>query len=240
MGAKYKRILLKLSGEALGGTQGFGIDRKFIVSLVEEIKEVRDAGVEIALVIGGGNFFRGISGSSQGMSRTVSDTIGMLATAMNACILSEYLIAAGVSAKVYSALSMEAVAEFYTPRKAVESMKNGSVVLIACGTGNPFFTTDTAAALRCAETGCDVFLKATKVDGIFDSDPMKNPHACKIPSLTHAEALNRTIKVMDSTAFSLCMDNAIPIIVFKLGENRNLFNCVQGSPVGSIVTKENI
>ncbi len=238
MGPYYHRILLKISGEALAGTDGHGIDRDVTNKIATEIKSVHETGVQIALVIGGGNFFRGIAAAAEGLDRTTGDTIGMLATIMNSLLFKESLHKVGVEARVLSAINVEKAAEFYLPRHAIDYMNNGRIVIIAAGTGNPYFTTDTAAALRCAETQCDVLLKATKVDGIYDSDPVKNPDAVKLESLTHNDALQRNLRVMDATAFSLCMENSIPIIVFKLLESGNLYKCVvEGHTIGSIVNK---
>lgn len=234
MDSRYKRILLKLSGEAIAGKKGFGIDPEILGSIAEEIKSVYAIGVQIALIIGGGNIFRGISDAAKRMNRVSADTVGMLATVINSLLLKESLVSIGVKCKVLSAAEMKKVAEFYTPQKAIEYMDNGYIIIIAGGTGNPYFTTDTAAALRCAETECDIILKATKVDGIYDSDPVKNPDAKKIESLTHKEALKRDIRVMDATAFSLCMENSIPIKVFKLSTG-NLIKCIEGKSIGSSV-----
>ena len=240
---KYNRILLKLSGEVFAGKNGSGFDPHILATVAEEIYTVIQADVQVGIVIGGGNLFRGLpalqsKNALSVVSRTTADTVGMLATAMNCCIFSEYLISLGMKTHVFSAISMDRVADLYTPYKAINALENNRVVLIACGTGNPFFTTDTAAALRCAEIEADILIKATKVDGIYDSDPAKNPHAKKIDVLTHHFALESNIQVMDSTAFSLCRENAIPIIVFKLLETGNLLKCIQGMPVGSLVKKE--
>lgn len=233
----YKRILLKISGEVLAGKRGYGIDSEIAKQIASEIKNVHDAGVQIAIVIGGGNIFRGVAAATEGLNRVACDTVGMLATVMNSIIFRESLQATGVEARVLSAIEIEKAAEFYIPQRAINHIKNGWVVLIAGGTGNPYFTTDTAAALRCAETQCDVLLKATKVDGIYDSDPVKNPDAIKLDYITHSEAISRNIRVMDATAFSLCMENSIPIIVFKLLESGNLRKLIEGQSVGSIVKK---
>lgn len=226
-----------MSGEALAGERGFGVDADIMKQVASEIKTVHISGVQIAIVIGGGNIFRGVSSAAKGMKRTSADTVGMLATVMNSLLFKEVLQNMGVETRVLSAAKMEKVAEFYIPQRAINHMEHGRVVVIAGGTGNPYFTTDTAAALRCAETECDVLFKATKVDGIYDSDPMKNPDAVKLDSLTHSEALQRKIRVMDATAFSLCMENEISIAVFKLLEPGNLEKCVNGEKVGSIVNK---
>jgi uridylate kinase len=232
----YKRILLKLSGEALAGTQGYGIDAVTADAVAVEVRAVRDAGALVGIVLGGGNIFRGLAGAAQGVDRTTGDTVGMLATVINSLLFKESLRRAGVDAVVYSSIQMDKAAEFFIARRAIEQMEKGRVVIIAGGTGNPYFTTDTAAALRCAELRCDALVKGTKVDGIYDSDPAKNPRAVKIDTLTHQEALARGLRIMDASAFSLCMDNNIPIIVCKLTVAGNLAKCVQGLPVGSIVT----
>jgi uridylate kinase len=231
----YRRVLLKLSGEALAGSQGFGIDPSVCQSISAEIKSIVSAGVQVGVVIGGGNIFRGES-TGANMTRTTADSIGMLATVINSLILKEHLSAAGVDTVVLSANYVEKACELYTPAAALDHLKQNRVVIIAGGTGNPYFTTDTAAALRCAEISAEVILKATKVDGVYDSDPMKNPKAKRFTSLTHEDALSRSLKVMDATAFSFCMVNKIPIIVFKL-EPGNILKCIEGKPVGSIVTK---
>ena len=234
----YKRILLKISGEALSGKSDFGIDSEISKQIALEIKAVYDAGVEVAIVIGGGNILRGVEAAAKGLNRTASDTVGMLATVINSILFKETLLGVGIDARVLSAIKIEKAAEFYIPQRAINHMTKGRVVIIAGGTGNPYFTTDTAAALRCAETQCEVLLKATKVDGIYDSDPIKNPDAVKLKSITHAEAIAQDLRIMDATAFSLCMENSIPIIVFKLLEPGNLRKCIEGHQVGSIVKKE--
>jgi len=230
---QYRRILLKLSGEVLGGPQQSGIDPDITGSIADEIVSCHAAGIQIGIVIGGGNIIRGAT--TKGVSRVAGDAMGMLATTINSIALSEALVARGVSSIVMTAVHIDKAGEFYTPERAVAAMERGSVVVIAGGTGNPFFTTDTAAALRCAEIGAEVLLKATKVDGVYDSDPVKNPAAVKFPVISHAEALSRQLKVMDATAFSFCMENDIPIIIFKLLERGNLRNCLEGRNVGSIV-----
>ena len=232
----YKRILLKLSGEALAGKAGYGIDSGIIKQIASEVTDVHKAGVQIAIVIGGGNIFRGVSAAAKDFDRTTADTVGMLATVINSLLFKETLKAFGVEAAVLSAIAMEKAAQFYTPERACKHLEKGRIIIIAAGTGNPYFTTDTAAALRCAEIQCDVLLKATKVDGIYDSDPAKNPHAVKLDCITHKEALEKGLRIMDATAFSLCMENAIPVIVFKL-ESGNLRRCIEGHPVGSMVKK---
>jgi len=225
--------LLKLSGEVLGGPQQSGIDPEVTGSIADEIASCHAAGVQIGIVIGGGNFIRGAT--TKGVSRVAGDAMGMLATTINSIALSEALIARGVQSVVLTAVHLDRAGEYYTPEKAIAFLERGTVVVIAGGTGNPFFTTDTAAALRCAEIGAEVLMKATKVDGVYDSDPVKNPAAVKFQTLSHAEALSRQLKVMDATAFSFCMENDIPIIIFKLLERGNLRNSLEGKKVGSIV-----
>ncbi|MDR0307827.1 MAG: UMP kinase [Chitinispirillales bacterium] len=230
---KYKRILLKLSGEALAGSQGSGIDRPSIEKIAAEVAQVIRDGIKTAIVIGGGNIIRGAA--AQGISRVPGDAMGMLATVINSIAFAEYLKSFGARAHVLTAVHIDRAGEFYTPERAAEIMESGAAVIIGGGTGNPFFTTDTAAALRCAETGGQVILKATKVDGIYDSDPFKNPQAKRFSEITHVEALAKKLKIMDSAAFSLCMEHNIPIIVFKLLEEGNLAKCLMGEPIGTIV-----
>jgi uridylate kinase len=232
----YKRILLKLSGEVFAGSKGFGFDPAVVDRIAAEIRELHDAGVQIGVVIGGGNIFRGGS-AAEGMDRTLADNIGMLATLINSLYFKASLEKIGIPCCVMSAAPFPKAAEYFTAEAARRLCDSGAVVIIAGGTGNPYFTTDSAAALRCAEIKADVLLKATKVDGVYDSDPVKNPAAKKFESITHAEALARNLRVMDATALSLCMENNIPIIVFKLLETGNLRRCVEGAPVGTIVKK---
>jgi uridylate kinase len=229
----YRRILLKLSGEVLAGAQKHGIDPDITGSIAEEIAEVHAAGVQVGIVIGGGNMLRGAT--TKGVSRVAGDTMGMLATVINSIALAESLGQSGVPVRVLTAVHIDRAGEFYTASYARQLLESGTVVVIAGGTGNPFFTTDTAAALRCAEIEADVLLKATKVDGIYDSDPVKNPAAVKFATISHAEALSRQLKVMDATAFSFCRENDIPIIIFKLLERGNLRKCIEGDNVGSII-----
>ena len=231
---KYKRVLLKLSGEALAGKQGFGIDDAVISKIAGEVAAIAKDGVQTAIVIGGGNFIRGAAAS--GVSRTAGDAMGMLATVINSIAFGERLKSCGVDAQVLTAVRLDRAGEYYTPERAAAALESGAVALIGGGTGNPFFTTDTAAALRCAEIGAEAMLKATKVDGVYDSDPMKNPNAKRFDTLTHAEALSKKLKVMDATAFSFCMEQGIPIVVFKLLEEGNLAKCLTGEPVGTTVT----
>ncbi|HZO84077.1 MAG TPA: UMP kinase [Verrucomicrobiae bacterium] len=235
-GPKYQRILLKLSGEALGGQTGTGIDADSVTDMARQIREVRELGVEVVVVIGGGNIFRGVQGSERGIERATGDYMGMLATVINALALQDALEKQGVATRVQSAITMHQVAEAFIRRRAVRHLEKGRVVIFGGGTGNPFFSTDTAAALRANEIGAEVILKATKVDGIYDSDPKKNPSAKRYTQLTYLDALQRQLKVMDSTAFSLCMDNKMPIIVFDLFKPHNLRKVVMGEKVGTLVT----
>jgi uridylate kinase len=233
---KYRRILLKLSGEALGGDEGVGISAVAVRRMAEEIQEVRQLGVEVVIVVGGGNIFRGVHGSKQGIERATGDYMGMLATVINALALQDALEKLGVPTRVQSAIAMSQVAEPFIRRRAVRHLEKGRVVIFGGGTGNPYFSTDTAAALRANEIGSDVILKATKVDGIYDSDPMKNPKARRYQQICYLDALQRQLKVMDSTAFSLCMDNQMPIIVFDAFRPHNLRRVVMGEKVGTMVT----
>jgi uridylate kinase len=233
---KYKRILIKLSGEALGGKTGMGIDPEALANMAHQIREVRDLGVEVVIVIGGGNIFRGITGTQSGIERATGDYMGMLATIINALALQDSLEKMGVATRVQSAITMHQVAEAFIRRRAVRHLEKNRVVIFGGGTGNPFFSTDTAAALRANEIGAEVIMKATKVDGIYDSDPKKNPGAKRFDRLTYLDALQRQLKVMDATAFSLCMDNKMPIIVFDLFKPHNLRRVVMGENVGTLVT----
>ena len=233
---KYRRILLKLSGEALGGEAGVGICPAVVHDIAQQIQEVRDLGVQIVIVIGGGNIFRGLQGSEKGIERATGDYMGMLATIINALALQDALEKAGVATRVQSAISMAQVAESFIRRRAVRHLEKNRVVIFAGGTGNPFFSTDTAAALRANEIGAEVILKATKVDGIYDSDPKKNPKAKRFATISYLDALQRQLKVMDSTAFSLCMDNKMPIIVFDLFKAHNIKRVVLGEEIGTLVS----
>ncbi|MBI3457142.1 MAG: UMP kinase [Candidatus Rokubacteria bacterium] len=233
---KYKRILLKLSGEALAGTQGYGIDAAVLDRIVDEVRSIRALRVEVAIVIGGGNIFRGLQASAAGMDRASADYMGMLATVLNGLALQNTLEKAGLVTRLQSAIDMPAVAEPYIRRRAIRHLEKGRIVIFAAGTGNPFFTTDTAAALRAAEIGAAIILKATKVDGIYSSDPVLDPHAERLPWVTYIEVLNRGLRVMDTTAISLCMENKLPIGVFNLNTPGNLRRIVMGEPgVGSFV-----
>jgi uridylate kinase len=235
-GPAYRRILLKLSGEALAGDRGYGIDPGTLGRIAVEIREVVALGVEMAVVIGGGNIFRGIAASAGGMERATGDYMGMLATVINALALQDAVEKAGVATRVLSAIEMRAVAEPYIRRRAIRHLEKGRVVVFAAGTGNPFFTTDTAGALRAVEIGAEVILKATKVDGIYTADPAKDPQATKLPKIGYIEVLNRGLQVMDTTAISLCMENKLPIVVFDLTRRGNIGRIVMGEPVGSVVS----
>jgi uridylate kinase len=232
---RYKRVLLKLSGEALMGDTGFGIDPAVLESLAEQIKDVCEGGTEIAIVVGGGNIFRGLKASSAGMDRAQADYMGMLATVMNALALQDALERRGVYTRVMSAIAMQALAEPYIRRRAIRHMEKGRVVIFAAGTGNPYFTTDTTAALRALEIDADCVMKATSVDGVYDADPKTNPGAVKFDELTYIDVLNRGLQVMDSTAISLCMDNALPIVVFNMQVEGNIDRALRGEPVGTTV-----
>ena len=232
----YRRIVLKLSGEALAGSQGYGIDPQMLVRMAAEIREVTTLGVQVAIVIGGGNIFRGIAASAGGMDRATADYMGMLATVINALALQDAVEKAGLQTRVLSAIEMRAVAEPYIRRRAIRHLEKGRVVIFAAGTGNPFFTTDTAGALRAVEIGADAIMKATKVDGIYSADPQRDPRAQRLAHVTYIDVLNRGLQVMDSAAISLCMDNKLPIIVFDLTRSGNVRRIVLGEPVGSIVS----
>ena len=233
---KYKRVLLKLSGEALAGSNGYGIDPLQAEDLAERVKEVQELGVDVAIVIGGGNLWRGRTGIERGMERATADYMGMLATVMNAMALMDAMERKGMITRVQSAVEMHAVAEPYIRRRAIRHLEKGRVVILGGGTGNPYFSTDTAAALRAMEIGADVVIKATKVDGVYDCDPMKNPGAVRFNHLTFLEAINLRLEVMDSTAISLCMDNNLPILVLNLWEPEALKRAILGEPVGTLVT----
>jgi uridylate kinase len=233
---RYRRILLKLSGEALGGQGGTSICPEAVHDMAQQIGEVRDMGVEVVVVVGGGNIFRGLAGSERGIERATGDYMGMLATIINSLALQDALEKLGVATRVQSAITMAQVAETFIRRRAVRHLEKGRVVIFAGGTGNPYFSTDTAAALRANEIGAEVILKATKVDGIYDCDPKKNPEAKRYVKITYLDALQQQLKVMDSTAFSLCMDNKMPIVVFDFFRAHNLRRVVMGEPVGTLVT----
>jgi uridylate kinase len=233
---KYKRILLKLSGEALAGPSGFGIDPQHAEDIAHQVSEVRELGVDVAIVIGAGNLWRGRTGLNRGMDRATADYMGMLATVMNALALMDAMERMNLVTRVQSAIEMHAVAEPYIRRRAIRHLEKGRVVILGGGTGNPYFSTDTAAALRAMEIGADVLIKATKVDGVYDSDPMKNSHAVRFDKLTYMETMNRRLEVMDSTAISLCMDNHLPILVLNLWQKDVLCQAVRGYPVGTLVS----
>ena len=235
----YKRILLKVSGEALAGEQGYGIDPEVLVRLAEEVKDVTALGTQVAIVIGGGNIFRGIAASVGGMERATADYMGMLATVINALALQDAVEKTGIPTRVLSAIEMRAVAEPYIRRRAMRHLEKSRVVIFAAGTGNPFFTTDTAAALRAVEIGAEVILKATKVDGVYSADPKKDKGAQRLPRLSYIEVLNRGLQIMDATAISLCMDNKLPIVIFDFTRRGNIKRIVLGEAVGSVVTGNN-
>jgi uridylate kinase len=233
---KYQRVLLKLSGESLMGRQGFGIDSEVIAHLAEEMREIRDLGVGVACVIGGGNIFRGLAaGAAAGMDRVTADHMGMLATLINSLALQDRLERTGVHTRVLSAIEVRQVAEPYIRRRAVRHLEKGRIIIIAAGTGNPYFTTDTAAALRAMEVKAEIILKATRVDGIYSSDPEKVPDAVRYDEITHLQVLERGLQVMDSTAISLCMDNRVPIIVFNSNIRGNIRRVILGEKIGSLV-----
>jgi len=236
LGLKYKRVLLKLSGEALMGDREYGIDPHFIDELAEEIKSVYEIGAEIAIVIGGGNIFRGVKGSSMGMDRATADYMGMLATVMNALALQDILEKKEVPTRVMSAIEMRQIAEPYIRRRAIRHLEKGRIVIFAAGTGSPFFTTDTTGALRAAEIRADVLLKATKVDGIYDKDPQKHPDAKLLKEISYLDAINKDLKVMDHTALTLCMENKLPIVVFNIKKKGNLMKILLGEKIGSTVS----
>jgi uridylate kinase len=235
----YKRILLKISGEAMMGNKGYGIDSSTVDFIAREIKEAVSRGVEVAIVIGGGNIFRGVEASVRGMERASADYMGMLATVINALALQNSLEKHGVPTRVQSAIEMKELTEAYIRRKAIRHLEKGRTVIFAAGTGNPYFTTDTAAALRAMEIGAEVILKATKVDGIYSSDPMKDPAAKKYNTVTYIDVLKRGLSIMDSTAVSLCMDNNLPIVVFNLRGSGNIRKLIEGKKIGTLVRGNN-
>lgn len=235
---RYRRIVLKLSGEALAGEQGYGIAHAMLDTIAKQVTEVRRLGVEVALVVGGGNIWRGIAGSAQGMDRATADYMGMLATVMNALALQDALEKHGSDTRVLSAIEMRQVAEPYIRRRAIRHMEKGRIVIFAAGTGNPYFSTDTTAALRAAEIEAEVILMAKRVDGVYDSDPLKNPKAKKFESLSYLDVLSKGLGVMDSTATSLCMDNNLPLIVFDLNQGGNILRAVMGEMIGTYVGRE--
>jgi uridylate kinase len=234
---KYQRILLKLSGEALG-PQGYGIDAETVRRIASEIQRVHSLGIEVAMVIGGGNMWRGADHAATGIDRATADYVGMLATVMNSLVMQDAMEKLGMVTRVQTAIEMPPVAEPFIRRRAVRHLEKGRVVILAAGSGNPFFTTDTAAALRAVELNAQVLLKATKVDGIYDDDPMRNPYARKFEALNYMQALNMGLKVMDSTALSLCKDNRMPIIVFNLQEEGALETIIRGGKCGTLVSND--
>lgn len=231
----FKRVLLKLSGEALQGDRGYGISPSVIEGIATEIRDIHAMGVQVAMVIGGGNIFRGIAASAQGMDRASADYMGMLATVINSLALQDALENVGVPTRVQTAIEMSQLCELYIRRRAVRHLEKGRAVIFAAGTGNPYFTTDTAASLRAMEIHADIILKATKVDGVYDKDPVKHPDAVKFEQLSYLEVLQRDLKVMDSTAISLCRDNNLPIMVFNLGQKGNIQRAILGEPIGTTV-----
>jgi uridylate kinase len=235
LAARYQRILLKLSGEHLAGGAGLGIDESVLTGLADEVSEVHALGVQIGIVLGGGNIFRGLAGSARGMDRVAADHMGMLATVINSLALQHALETRGLHTRVMTALKMDQVAEPYIRRRAVRHLEKGRIVVMAAGTGNPYFTTDTAAVLRAVEVGAQVILKATKVDGVYSDDPVKVPGATFFPRIAYMDILSRGLKVMDSTAISLCMDNQLPLVVFNAGVTGNLLRVVRGEAVGTHV-----
>mgnify|MGYP001468251744 FL=1 len=233
---KYKRILLKLSGEALMGNKQFGIDNNRLMQYANDIKEISDLNVEIGIVIGGGNIFRGVQAEKGGMDRTQGDYMGMLATMINSMALQSALESIGLYTRLQSAIEMKQIAEPYIKRKAVRHLEKGRIVIFGAGTGNPFFTTDSAASLRAVEIDCDVILKGTRVDGVYDADPEKYPNANKYDTLTFDEAYEKKLKIMDMTAFTLCKENQIPVVVFDMNNSGNLKKVILGENVGTLVT----
>ncbi len=232
----YKRVLLKLSGEALQGSLHYGIDPQVVESIAQQLKEVKNMGVELAVVIGGGNIFRGLEASSRGMDRSTADYMGMLATVINAMALQDALERKGAFTRVQTAINMNALAEPYIRRRAMRHLEKGRIVILAGGTGNPYFTTDTTAALRAIELGAEVILKATKVDGVYSEDPKKNKNAKRFNKIRYIDVLKKGLKVMDATAISLCMDNHLPIVVFDLLKHGNIRRVVSGENIGTIVS----
>lgn len=233
----YKRVLLKISGEALQGRRGYGIDPVIVDSIARQLKEVKDMGLELAVVIGGGNIFRGLEASSRGMDRSTADYMGMLATVINAMALQDALERKGAYTRVLTAIAMEALAEPYIRRRAIRHLEKGRIVILAGGTGNPYFTTDTTAALRAIELGAEVILKATRVDGIYSEDPEKNKNAKRFQRLRYMDVIKKRLKIMDTTAISLCMDNDLPIVVFDLMRQGNIRRVAAGENIGTVVHK---
>lgn len=240
MPLKYRRVLLKISGEMLAGDQGYGIQPSVLTNLAQELAEIIRLQVEVAIVIGGGNIFRGLAASASGMERASADYMGMLATMLNALALQNALEGHGVQTRVLSAIEMRQLAESYIRRRAIRHLEKKRVVIFAAGTGNPYFTTDTAAALRAMEIGAQVILKGTKVDGIYDADPVTHPSAKRFTELPFLSVLNKSLRVMDATAITLCMDNDLPIIVFNLTARGNIQKILEGQPIGTLVSKNAI
>jgi uridylate kinase len=236
---KYKRILLKISGEAMMGDQAYGVDPATVDFIAKEIKDAVSMGVEVAIVIGGGNIFRGVEASMKGIERASADYMGMLATVINALALQNYLEKYGVPTRVQSAIEMKELAEPYIRRKAIRHLEKGRTVIFAAGTGNPYFTTDTAASLRAMEIDAEVILKATKVDGVYSSDPVKDPTATKYRTVTYIDVLKKGLSIMDSTAISLCMDNNLPIVVFNLRGKKSIRKIIEGKKIGTLVRGNN-
>lgn len=232
---KYKRILLKLSGESLMGTQSYGIDPLMLDQFAGEVKSIRDLGIEIAVVIGGGNIFRGVSAAAKGMDRVQGDYMGMLATVINSMALQDALERKGAYTRLMTAIKMEQIAEPFIRRRAVRHLEKGRIVIFGAGTGNPYFTTDTAAVLRAIEIEADAIFKGTRVDGIYDSDPEKNSDAVKFPTISYIDVIQKNLRVMDLTAITLCQDNKLPIVVFNMNEPGNLARVLKGEPIGSVV-----
>jgi uridylate kinase len=233
---KYKRVLLKLSGESLMGAQGFGIDNNVLDFFASEVKKVYDAGVELGLVIGGGNIYRGLSAASQGIDRATGDLMGMLATVINALALQNAIEKVGIYTRLMSAIKMEEIAEPYIRRRAIRHLEKRRVVIFGAGTGHPYFSTDTAASLRAVEINADVIVKGTRVEGVFDSDPEKNPAAFKFDNISYMDVLKKNLRIMDLTAVSLCQENNLPMIVFNMDEPDNLLRLVKGEEVGTLIT----
>lgn len=235
---KYRRVVLKLSGEALAGSQSYGIDPEVVSSICAQIKDIVGHNVQMAVVVGGGNIWRGVAGSAKGMDRTTADYMGMLATVINSMALQDGLSKLGVDSRVQTAIEMKEVAEPYIRLRAIRHLEKGRVVIFAAGTGNPYFSTDTTAALRAAEVEAEAIIMAKTVDGVYDSDPKKNPEAIKFDSLTYIEVLNKGLSVMDNTAISLCMDNCIPLVVFNLNKKGNIMKAVMGETIGTYIGGE--
>ena len=238
MKLKYNRVLLKLSGESLMGSQGFGIDNNVLDYLANEIHKAHDSGVELGIVIGGGNIYRGLSASSQGIDRATGDQMGMLATMINSLALQNAIEKKGIITRLMSAINMEAIAEPYIRRRAIRHLEKKRIVIFGAGTGHPYFSTDTAASLRAVEIGADVIVKGTRVDGVFDSDPEKNSKAFRFDNITYLDVLKKNLRIMDLTAVSLCQENNLPMIVFNMGVPDNLLRLAKGEEIGTLITKE--